>query len=209
MALGKSQGNNNTKLSILKIKVKDENLKPVDPYFQVTEKIDGKWTVVSSSENFVSGKITSVAHKVSTYENEDYDSFTIFLEDGDDAFLLDLRPTMLNRSLINSLLSLTDLETPVSIQLYTSKNGYPSVALRQNDELIKWKYSLDEQPKPITVMFKGKEQRDYTPIDKFFVEKVTEFGGNFKGQAGKQSAAPAKANTAAEQEEIAPDDIPF
>lgn len=202
MAIGR-QPNSSSNLSILKIKVKNEAMQPVDPYFQVTKKVDGKWQVVSTSENFVSGQLTRLANKTTEYNGEKIQQVEALLQDGDEAFLLDLKFTLLNRGLINSFLSLTDLDTPVEISLYTSKSGYPSAAVRQNGELIRWKFSIDEQPKPEVVVFKGKEQRDYTPVDNFFIDKIDEFSAKAKPSGGTAKAEPA------ESEEVAPDEIPF
>lgn len=204
MALGK-RGNSNLNLTILKIKVKDSELKPVDPFFQITRKVDGEWVNLPDRETFVSGKLVKLANKTTKYKDEDIHQVEAHLLDGEDLFVLDLKFTMLNRSVINSLLSVTDFETPVEISLYTSKKGFPSAAVRQNDELVSWKFNLDDQPKPITVMFKGKEQRDYSPIDNFFIEKVGEFQLS-PAKAGKSEVASADKP---EDIDIAPDEIPF
>ena len=210
MALGRTQNNSNLNVSILKIKVKDENLKPVDPYFQLVKKVDGAWVVQPSKENFLSGKLTKLATKTTQYNGEDIHQIEANIVDGEDLYVLDMKLTMLNRSIVNSLLNLTDFSTPIEISLYTNKSKYPAAAVRQNNEMVRWKFSLDDQPKAISVMFKGKEQRDFTPIDNFFLSEVRNFG---LGKSDKVNAPSIDFDSdPAQVEAVEPDstdDIPF
>jgi hypothetical protein len=171
MALGKKK-QANLNFLILKIKNKDAEGKQVSPFFQVTKKVDDKWVVQEDAPTTVSGKIAKIQPRVTEYQGEKIPRIDVFLNDGEDGYLIELKYTMLSRSILNALLTLTDSDKEVEIDLYENKKGYASAAVRANGESLKWKFSLDELPKPEVVKFKGKEQRDFTAVDNFFEEAV-------------------------------------
>jgi hypothetical protein len=195
MALKNSGGNSNSTLYILKIKTKDATGKVVDPFFQVSAKEDGKWVVTEDTFKSVSGKLTKVETRVGEYEGEQILSANIWLKDGDEAYLVDLKYTMLSRSIINSLLNLEDFDQEIEISLYTNKKGYASASVRAGGQLVDWKFGLDELPKPEKVKFKGKEMSDFTKVDSFFQEEIKSLGErvasseNGEGRGGGGSGA--------------------
>lgn len=179
MALGKKQTQNG-KLLILKIKTQDEDKKPISPCFQVSEKVNGKYEKRSETVTAVSGNLIKLEIREQEYKGDKYNTISIYLVDGEEVYLIDTRVNMLTRSLYNSLLSLKTFEN-ISISLYNYKKTdkktnkeveYPAVAVRQNDEIVKWAVALPDQPKPASITFKGKTQNDYTEVDNFFVEKI-------------------------------------
>jgi len=186
MALGNKNNNDNSKLLILKIRTQDLDKKAIDPIFQVNEKVDGKW-VSTDTTTAVEGQLTRAEVKEGEYEGQKTYNISLYLKDTEAAetYLVDLKLNMLTRGLLNSVLNLTKFDE-VKFGLYTGKNGYPNVAVRQHGEMVKWKYSLDEMPTPDEVMFKGKKMRDYSAVDEFFIEKIKELAARVNG------AAPAK-----------------
>lgn len=177
MPLVKNNNNDNSKLFILKPRTQNKEKEKVEPYFEVNAKNEqGKWVEVDAVPG-VEGNLTRLDVKEGEYEGQKTYNVSVFLKDpdGSQTFLVDLKLNMLSRGLLNSILNLSKYED-VKFGLYTGKNGYPNVSVRQHGELTKWKYSLDEMPKPEEVKFKGKIQRDYSAVDEFFVTKLKEFG---------------------------------
>jgi hypothetical protein len=213
MALGKKY-NDNLELIILKIKSKDEDGKNCEPYFQITKKVNGNWEPQPEKEVTVSGRIVKVQRRVSKFNDEEIARVDLMLKDGNQAFLIELRYTLLGRNIFNSLLSLENADSEVELSLYTNKKGYPAASLRADGELLRWKYSLEELPEPNVVVFKGKEQRDFTPVDNFFDEKLAEWSKNLLGAVdsnqakGTENENRAGATSGAEVA-VGGDDIPF
>jgi hypothetical protein len=186
MALGK-RTNENLNFLILKVKSKDADGKQVPPYFQVTKKVDGNWVVQEEEPTNVSGQIVKVEKAVTKFNNEEIPRINLYLRDGEDLYLLELRYTMLSRSILNSLLSLEDISKTVEISLYVNKKSYASVFVQAGGKPLSWKFSLDEQPKPEVVKFKGKEQRDFTAVDNFFEKETLEWANILLQPAGVAS----------------------
>lgn len=196
MALGNKNQENTGELYVLKVKTTDENKKPLaSPVFEVLEKNENnKWEITDTTPS-VSGVISRVDVKEGEWEGNKFHTVSVLFKDHveNESYLCDFKMNMMNRSIFNSLLN-ADLSKDVKIGLYTSKKGYPSASVRQGEELINWKYSLDEVPAPEEVKFKGKIQRDYTETDNFFVEKLRELSARVAGNSAPptNSAAPTK-----------------
>lgn len=223
MALGRKNKAISGKLLILKIKTKDADDKPISPVFEISEKgADNKYVKRTQTETGVSGNLVRLEVKEQKWKDETYNTVALFLQDGDETYLVDCRVNMLTRSLFNSLLSLKKFEN-VSISLYmykkTDKNTgavseYPAVSLWQNDEQVKWAVPIAEQPKPTSVVFKGKKQNDYTAVDLFFIEKLRGLA-KVVDAAAKSSGSQIPDEPQAENTEVDPtrakldEDVPF
>lgn len=193
-----NKNQNTGKLFVLKPKTQDADKKKLDtPVFEVREKNEtGQW-VISKTVSFVSGLLTRADIKENDWEGTKYFTVSLYFKDSaeDEMYLTEWRLGMLSRAVFNSLLN-ADLSKEVKIGLYTSKKGYPSASVRQGEDLINWKYSLDEVPAPEEVKFKGKIQRDYTETDNFFVEKLRELSARLAGNSSSAPAAPVVAKSA-------------
>lgn len=187
MALGNKK-NDNLNFLILKIKTKDEEGKQVNPYFQITKRVEDQWVVQEDKPTSVSGTIYKVQQKVTEWKDEKIPRIDVYLKDGEDAYKIELKYTLLTRSILNSLISLEDASKVVELSLYTNKKGYSAVMVKAGDEILRWKFSLDELPKPNVVVFKGKEQRDFTPLDNFFEEEVVKWSNKLLGEAESKVA---------------------
>lgn len=216
MALGKTESKNNNKLLVLRIKnkVKDEKTGkdiPIIPnLFEITEKIDNKWVTRPKMENNVSGTLTKIEVEDDEYEGNPYKKFKFFLSDNDtkETYLLDLRSTMLSRNLFNSILALTEFDK-LSISLYKKegkdKQEYANIALRQNGELIKGKYSLVDLPQPEEIKnSKGVViKRDFAEVDNWYAEKLTELANKIGGKSSKPT------EKVIESQSESKEDVPF
>lgn len=194
-------GNKNTdstKLLILKVKTRDAAGKDIEPIFQVNEKNPetGKWGPVSSTPT-VSGDLVRADVKEGEFDGQKTYNISVYLRDLElnETYLVDLKLNILSRGLLNSILNLANFKD-VKISLYTNAKGYAAASLRQNGEMVKWKYSLNEIPPAVEVQFKGKTQRDFTPSDEFFVEKVKDFAADISAaaQAPKKEKIGVKEN---------------
>lgn len=179
MSLG-NQNQNTGKLFVLKVVTHDAEKKKLDhPTFEVKEKNDqGQW-VITKNVPAVSGRLAKVTVKEGEWEGDKFYTVSTLIKDdtAEESYLVDFKFNLMNRSVFNSLLNI-DTTKDIKIGLYTSKKGYPAASVRQGDEMINWKYSLDEQPKAEEITFKGKTMRDYTATDTFFVNKLREFGAS-------------------------------
>lgn len=193
MALGNKYNNDNSKLLILKPRTQNRDKEKVEPYFEVSSKNEeGKWVEVAR-EPAVEGNLNRIEIKESEYEGQKLYNVSLYLKDSkaNELYLVDLKLNMLTRGLLNSLVNLTAFDE-VKLGLYTAKNGYPNIAVRQHGNLIKWKYSLDELPKIDTIIFKGKKMNDYTLVDEFFVSKIKEFSKLIPNSTSGQKEAKSK-----------------
>jgi len=205
MALGNSGGNTGT-LFILKIVDKDKEKKKVAPHFSITKKVDGKWTVQPETVNRVSGNLSKIEIKEQEYKGDKYNTVSLYLRDGDESYLIDLRFNLPSRSLFNSFASLESYDN-LSVTVYENKSGYTALGLWQGEKMAKWKYKLDELPVPDAVTFKGKEMHDYTKVDEFFTKVLQEIAGKLGGSQKKVATNPA--SEAAPAPTGADEDVPF
>lgn len=211
MSLGKQARTNNLKAYSLKVKIKDLPA----PQYEVSKREGDKYVVLPEPEKDVSGNIVSVEAKEWVHNNTPIRSYTVTLQDNDEIYFVNFSlGNNLGRSLANSLLSLADKKQfdDVSIGLYNTKpkteggRSYAAAALRQGGEIVKWKFGLDQLPKPDEVTFKGQIQRDYSKSELFFLEQLKELNKVIKARV------PAQVSSTSEPEptEIAPDDeVPF
>lgn len=222
MALGsKNKGNFSGNLFILKVKTKDADSQPVSPFFQVMKKVDGKWTEHSTVTE-VSGDISKLEVKEEEFEGNPYTVVNLYLNDGEDSYLVDLRMTYLTRSLFNSLLSLTGFDN-VSIGLYQTRpresdgKVFPAFALRRNDEMVRWKYQKDELPEIKQLVLNKKKVTDTSEIDDFYVKQLGELAQKIGSPAPTEAPTPVtkparkskKDKTETVGATVPDDDIPF
>jgi hypothetical protein len=207
MALSNGNGNNgSSSLIILKPVNKDENKNKVEPYFSVTRKVDGKWKTGSETFNKVSGSLSKVEVKEQEFNKVKYKTVGVYLKDGEETYLLDLRFSITTRNLFNMLATLTAFDN-LSVSYYQDKNGYDRFSLRQNDAFVNWKYSAEQLPKPIEVTFKGAVQRDYTPIDEIFEKELVEL--NARVSSGKPAKSKPASTPAPAASDAGDKDVPF
>lgn len=178
MALGSNTYSNSGPLLFLSPRIKDPQGNKVPPHFTVDRKgDDGKYNRDAEIVYDVSGDLYKVEIKEREYNGEVSKEAVFYLRDrtAHEAYRVPIRFGVAGRGLINSFASLTEGGdfTNLKIGYYENRNGYDTFSLRQNDEPVKWKYSLDEQPKPEDIMHKGKlVKRDYESLNSFFEKEV-------------------------------------
>lgn len=203
MALGNNTGKSLTPVIVLKVVDKDKDKKKVLPYFSVSRKVDGKYVLQAEQYNRVSGTLSRIDVLEKEWKGDKYNTVSLFLKDGDETYLVDLRFNMASRSLFNGLASLENYDG-ISITVYENKTGYQTFGLWQNDKMVKWKYKLDELPVPDSVTFKGKVQHDYSKVDDFFVKVLQEISGKLGGSQKVTKATEAVPTTTESGEEAPP-----
>ncbi len=204
MAFGTNNksGGNNLKAFAFKILIKD---RPA-PEFEVKQRgADGKFTVLKTDApvTTVRGNLIGLEVKSFDYQGDPIRSVNVTLQDGEEIDFVTIPTNFVGRSIMNSLTNLQAFEN-VSISLYNSKpkagtdKVYASASLRQNDELVKWKYSLTDLPAPDSVIFKGKKQSDYSKQDSFLLNEIAALGEKIKNsphtpvQPNPKAAPPAE-----------------
>lgn len=212
MALGNTN-NPDSKLIILTPKVKDANDNKTKPYFSIADKVNGEWVTRPETTDRFSGTLEKFSIRSKEFKKDgkvvgDMKFLDVFITDGDERYLASFSFKISTRGLMNRLLNLKSQEN-VQISFWQDDRGYEVLTLRQNDEVVKGKYSKEEIPVPTEVKIRGQVQRDYYEVDQFFIDKINEF--SFKSVAKKEKAAPApkKAPVEAPTEQEESDDIPF
>ena len=146
----------------LKAKVDATN----DPFFSVSEKIEGSWKQTGTF-NEIFGKLTKVEILEKEYEGVVSHYFRFRLEDENEVSNVDMTHNAITYSILNSLASDFDTNKEVTIRVYkTSNNGndgkiyyngraYVSV----EGETLSWVLEPSEFPKPEQIF-----KKDGTPL---------------------------------------------
>ena len=186
------------------------------PHFVVKTKDDTGAIVESTTVKEYSGNLLSVKfgkkynektpkglELANQYGNRDVVRVTLKDEELKEVYSCEFGFSMMTRSFFNSLLNLNTFNN-LKVGIYRDKNGYDKLSLRQDDEMVKWKFQMTEIPEIETMLFKGKELKDYDKVDTFFLSKLQEkFGqtiteNNVKNENQKKHIE----NTIEENEEV-------
>lgn len=166
------------------------------PYFQISRKIDGKWTADGKEDTF-SGTLISVSTEkrykeddekqkelIEKYGNPWVLKVEVADPDAGETYVWKTGFTIASRTAANSILGV-NLGEGIQISTGKKKSGYDSFFIRKvtnghpEDKTVPWTYEPDSIPKALETTFKGKVMRDYTEVDEFYVEKIKEkFGDN-------------------------------
>jgi len=229
MAIGKTGGASNKNLFSVRVITKDKDKKPVDPHFSFVQKVEGVYKEVQTSTSF-NGNVTSVTTKLEEYQGNPLKKVIVKVEDESDVYYVDFNYTILSRSVFNTLLNVA-LGESVKFSIYLAKANpqgkrYPQISLwrpvegQEKDEMIRWKFQVDELPPTKKVRVKGQDITDTEDVDNFFEAEIQKtFGGGAKAQVTpKAEAKPAskadKTTKATKTVKAAPadedtSDIPF
>ncbi len=212
MAYGTQKNtNNNLKAFAFKILTKDLPA----PVFEVKERnADGKFETVKTETPVtnVRGNLIAVDVQSFDYKGDAIKSVRLTLQDDKEIDFVTIPTTFLGRSICNSLLNLQAYEN-VSISLYSSKpkkegdKVYASASIRQNDEIVRWKFGQSEVPAAKVVgELKGKKVIDWSPVDDFFLTAIAALGEKVKNQSPIQPPPTEKHETDAKGGD---EDVPF
>lgn len=207
MGLGKPQ-RKDLKAFSLKIKTKDLP----KPEFIVSERQGDKFVELPERESTVSGTLIGVEPSETVWQGKTIKSVNVTLTDADQIYFISVPYSNLGRGLMNSLLGLKAFND-VEISLYQTKpkteggKTYPAVSLRQGGEIVRWRYTLDELPKPDEILFKGEKMRDFTKVELFLAEQLKELNKVVKSQVPvRSSETTVPADVSADNDDK---DIPF
>jgi hypothetical protein len=173
---------------------------------------DGK--VIPLTAKRISGALTSASPKKGQHEGKDIHSVNLVIEDTTkegvlQVYYLSVGETFIGRNLYNSLLALQLPADDIEIGLYQSKpkagqtKTYASVALRQNNQLVKGVYDPkgDEMPKVKKVRLKGEDVSDTGDLDEWFRVKMTAWCKAVNAAPAKKISTTAS-STHAEEEAV-------
>lgn len=211
MALGKTTRKNDLKAFALKLKLKDGEKFLDKPVFEVSQRQGDKYVVLPEKQYEVTGNLIGVEPREYIYQEETIRSFTLSIQDNDEIYFVSIPFNSLGRGLANSVLALPAFDN-VQIGLYATKpkekggKSFPAASLRQNDEIIRWKFNLADIPAPTVVKFKGKDLKNYTDQEVFFSEKLREFNKVIKAKAPVAVSSNTEAAPATPEDK---EDVPF
>lgn len=223
MALNKNQFKSGGPLLFLSPRSKDKNKQDIPPHFEVSRvnskgeiEVDSSLTVSS-----VSGDMFKLEFKSREFEGQITEEVVFYLRDkttgeAGESYRLPIRYGLSGRSLFNSFASLADGSdfSGLQIDYYRNKKGYESFALKQHGETVRWKYELDQLPKPLEIKHPttGKLlQRDYTAVNEFLKKDLVKIAEKVnKGAVTSNDPvrnAPAKTNSTPSEDKDG--DVPF
>lgn len=209
MAIGKKNRANLTAYS-LRIRTKDLPA----PIFEVQKKVGEKQYENQGTTDTISGNLVGVKAKTFTWEGQDIRSVDLSLVDNEEIYFVSIPETMLGMGIVNSVLNLTAFND-VELGLYQTKpkegqtKTYNAAALRQDGQLVKWKYGNDELPAPDEVVFKGKTQRDYSKRWDFLVKELEEVASKIKENQKNEEPSKEHDETGSSSQELGDEDVPF
>lgn len=217
MSLGKQKFNNpNAKFYSVSFKTRDKTPgKTLDKSVFVVKARDEAGKFVEVDKVFdIGGNLIKVEPQKTEWEGKTIESMLINLVDGDDFYAISFPYGIATRAFFNALLSLKTFEG-LEIGTYMTKpkseggKSYPAIALRQNGELIKWKYSLDDLPKVKEITFKGQTMRDYSETDAFFNAQLVELNKTIKAPKSVAAQTPPPAVEPDVEQTGKDSDVPF
>ena len=184
MALKNNDYDNNSSLILVKISQRDENDKKTDPHFVISRKVDDKWVQDTTTYKSISGDITRIDISEYEWEGIPQKSIKVYLKDSDahELYGLTIKSGILGRDILNKLITLESLNN-VQIDLYTNKKGYANSAVRQNGEIVKWKFEFADLPKPLEITHPKTGaviSRDYSELEELFFNATKEFAEKFE-----------------------------
>ena len=192
MAIGNNKGNLDT------IYVKMIGFKKTDKkiYLSFLRK-DGEEYVEFTQNNSVSGCVVDFQKKEFEFEGKKKKAYKIVLVDdtaGDkgERYVLEVSESNHGRNILNSILSMQEFLSPISISVYFKKSkkdgkDYPSVSVRyvDGDAFVPWKIPFAEINDMVTTSTNedGEKIRNYKKVNAFFEKEVDKFiADNFKSK---------------------------
>jgi hypothetical protein len=209
--MGLQSNNQTSNLTILKAVSRNAEKENIDPFFSVTRKVNGVWTLSDEKASKVSGKLIRFELKEETWKDVAYMTYKLYLADGDEVFLVDLRGGMTSRSLFNALLGIENFGKTYEISYYANKKGYPAFSVWCDGVMVPWKFSMDEIPEPEVITRRGKEEKDWFKVEVFFDEQLTEWSKSIPENKNNGNSANCPANVgvgaSSSQGDLSADDI--
>jgi hypothetical protein len=228
MAIGKTKQVAEGKVSVIRLKAKDKDGKPITPHmFEISDaptQEGGEWTVRPKLEDRFNGDLFKVERSEREWEGKAYDVIKLYFKDAEagETYIFDGRLSSVARNLYLALANLESYDG-VSVNVYKSENKktnkvYTNVSVWQNDKLVKGKYALEDLPKPeVTRNKKGEViATDYTELDELVKKEVDELSKkveaaqkNGKKKVAPKAEKPAQPAHTQQDTEDASSEIPF
>lgn len=144
------------------------NTKKEDGYGYI-ELVDSD-TKVEEEVDYISGDLRKI--EFGTTKDEKYETVTITLVDGTDAYRLGLFWNQYTRSILNKLLT---IQGPQKIQFsfFGREGEWKNVSVKQFGEVLDYKFDIELANSMVQhVEFKGKKQSDWSEFEKFLRENI-------------------------------------
>ena len=140
----------------------------LNPRFTKTVKQWDEW-VQEGSFSEVSGQFKEITFRTIGEDKEKRRVFSLVLEDEGEEFELQCGFNSIGKNILNCLASVNSLGK-LTISVYKSKAGFPSVYIKNNNVALSWKLTMDEQralTTPITNPKTGEViSNDYSDLEK-------------------------------------------
>jgi hypothetical protein len=188
---------------------KDKDGNKVSPFFQISKLINGKVEKTDETCTNLRGDLVKILVEDVEFKGVPGKRATLYLKDDSAKELYVLKNSfrMDTRSLYNAILNLNAFKD-VSISVYANKKGFPAFSLRQNEERVSWKYSLEELPEPEAVTFKGKQMKDFSSVDNFIADELIKLNSHLSGKKS-ETPIPVPSSPINEDKKVNDEDVPF
>lgn len=203
MAIGK-ENNDSTELVIIRDVQSEDKRKS---FFEVIQKNENdQWAPTQKTDRF-SGHFKSLKRGlkydpsvprqkelIEKYGNKPMISLSLVDYETNQTYIYKFSLRLSTRTLINRIVNLKSGDN-LELSIWNDKEkGYENFSLRQNGELVKWKYSLDEVPRAEEIRKKDGTlvSRDFEAVDQFYLDQVDKFAL----KSSSHAPAPAKEKVA-------------
>lgn len=186
MAIGNKEKNDSTELVIIRDGQSEDKRKS---FFDVIQKNGDEWVTTQKTDRF-SGDFKSLKRGlkydpsvprqkelIEKFGNKPVITISLVDHESNQTYVYKFSLRLSTRTLINRLVNLKSGDN-LEISIWNDKEkGYENFSLRQNGELVKWKYSLDEVPRAEEIRKKDGTlvSRDFKDVDQFFLDQVDNF----------------------------------
>jgi len=140
-------------------------------------------TKETSQHTCVKGFVEAVRYKEFEYEKQIIRQFQLsFINPtSKDRILFDIGFSVLGRTLMNSLLSVTDFsKVPYEVSVFNNKAGYAGVSLQTPDNRVDWKFTRDDVPACPKVNVNGMDMTDFTALNEFYLKHMEKWATEVK-----------------------------
>ena len=129
-------------------------------------------------------QLNKVSVRKGEYEGEPTRTYSLRITYGGKSHIVDLGGGMTAQSVVNSFISLKDMDeaeriaSDLSISFYNNKEGYCAASVRKAWELLEWFIKNEEKNQYVdTATAFGKEIKNFDRLDQKFEELIAELNG--------------------------------
>lgn len=147
---------------------------PAELFFEIRTKEGSDYVTLPSKPNEIEGYITKLEFKQYEFEGKVKDKFSLTMENGDEAMVVEFSMTNVARAVLNKIAGM-DIIGKVKIKVFKNEQGFANVQVLNDGNRVEYKYSKEFIDGKITVIKKRDGvEKDYYDWDQFLKTTVFE-----------------------------------